>query len=133
MVVEVGLLPAGRAGWLGAGLLVSAGVIAVWAVSRTTGLPLGPEAGSPEPVGFADIGATLDELALVILAAALLLGRARNPGLWERQAALILLVFSAVALSGSAYRACASTKASTRSQASAEASACSSKRRSKKL
>jgi hypothetical protein len=86
------------AGWLGAGIFVSVGVIAVWAVSRTAGLPLGPEAGSPEPVGFADVGATLDELALVILAAALLLGRARTPGLWERQAAVILLVFSAVAL-----------------------------------
>jgi hypothetical protein len=84
--------------WLGAGMLVSVGVIAVWAISRTVGLPLGPEAGSPEPVGFADVGATLDELALVMLAAALLRGRARTLGLWARQAALIVLVFSGVAL-----------------------------------
>jgi hypothetical protein len=52
-----------------AAVLASVGTIAVWAWSRTTGLPIGPEAGYPEPVGRADVVATLLEaitaLALV--------------------------------------------------------------------
>ena len=40
---------------LSVGLLGSVLLIALWAVSRTTGLPLGPEPGVPEPVGTADV------------------------------------------------------------------------------
>jgi hypothetical protein len=52
-----------------AAALLSVGTIAVWAWSRTIGLPLGPEAGYPEPVGRADSVATLLE-ALTALALA---------------------------------------------------------------
>ena len=41
-------------GWARAAVVVNAAVILVWAWSRTIGLPIGPEPGSTEPVGFAD-------------------------------------------------------------------------------
>ena len=55
-----------------AALVVSAGPLLLWAVSRTTGLPVGPEAGTPEGVGMADAGASLLELVTLVLAAQLL-------------------------------------------------------------
>lgn len=36
-------------------------IAAVWLVSRTVGLPVGPDAGEPEPIGMADIVSTLYE------------------------------------------------------------------------
>jgi hypothetical protein len=61
-----------------AAVLASLATIAVWAWSRTTGLPIGPEAGYPEPVGRADTVATLLE-ALTALALAPALLRHRRP------------------------------------------------------
>ncbi len=52
-------------------------VLAVWAVSRTTGLPIGPDAGIAEPIGAVDGLATLYE---VILVAGSLYMLARGPG-----------------------------------------------------
>ncbi len=40
-------------------------VLVVWAVSRTIGLPFGPEAGTPEPVGLIDGLATAYEAIIV--------------------------------------------------------------------
>lgn len=54
-----------------AGLVGNAAVAATWVVSRTTGLPLGPESGEPEPVGVADTVATAFEV--LVAAGALLL------------------------------------------------------------
>ncbi len=45
-------------------------LVALWWVSRTTGLPVGPEPWSPEPVGVADVVCVL----LEIVSAAVLLG-----------------------------------------------------------
>ena len=50
---------------LRAGAALSAGVIVVWALSRTTGLPVGPSPWTAEPVGRLDLAATLVELAIV--------------------------------------------------------------------
>ena len=50
----------------GAGAAASLGTIAVWAVSRTSGLPFGPFAGIAERAGRADVISTLFEEALVI-------------------------------------------------------------------
>jgi hypothetical protein len=47
-----------------AGIAVSCAVIAVWALSRTVGLPLGPEAGSAEAVGPLDAIATAIECTI---------------------------------------------------------------------
>jgi hypothetical protein len=40
-------------------------VVALWALSRTTGLPLGPSPGVPEAMSFPDVAATLFEVVLV--------------------------------------------------------------------
>jgi hypothetical protein len=80
-VAQVGLgvwlwaRPDGRA--LVAAAAGSAAVVALWAVSRTAGLPFGPEAGDPESVGVLDVLATADELLLVACAVALARGGGR--------------------------------------------------------
>lgn len=58
-----------------AGVVGNTAVVAVWLLSRTVGLPLGPDAGVPEPVGLADALATLFELLLVAGGAILVRGR----------------------------------------------------------
>ncbi|MGH2819079.1 MAG: cupredoxin domain-containing protein [Actinomycetota bacterium] len=72
------LLAIGQIGWsvalmasptrpvFAAGALFNAFVILIWVLSRTSGLPLGVDAGVPEPVGIADASATVFE-GLVIL------------------------------------------------------------------
>jgi hypothetical protein len=56
-----------------AGLVGNALVILVWLASRTTGLPIGPEAGAPEPAAFVDVLSTILEVAIVAGTAVLLL------------------------------------------------------------
>lgn len=51
------------------GALVNAGAVVVWALSRTVGLPIGPEPGELEPAGPLDLLATAMELALIGLLA----------------------------------------------------------------
>jgi len=58
--------------WLWLGLAGNALVIAVYVASRTAGLPIGPDAGRPEPAGGLDVVSTVLELALVAGCAALL-------------------------------------------------------------
>lgn len=41
-------------------------LIGLWAISRTTGLPFGPSAGSPEATGAIDLLATLLEAGIVV-------------------------------------------------------------------
>lgn len=41
------------------------GVVAVWVVSRTVGVPFGPGAGEPEPIGVSDAFASMIELVFV--------------------------------------------------------------------
>jgi hypothetical protein len=47
-----------------AGVVGNAAVVAAWIVSRTTGLPFGPEPGEPESVGTADSVATAFEVLI---------------------------------------------------------------------
>jgi hypothetical protein len=77
---------------------VSLATIGLWVLSRTVGLPVGPEAGLPEPVGRADLAAVGLE-TITVLAATLLLwpGAAtagRRPG---RSAAVVVLAIAALA------------------------------------
>jgi hypothetical protein len=62
---------------LAAGAWGSGAVALLWLVSRTTGLPIGPHAGSPEAAGPLDVIATLDEQVTV----AIVLGLLRFPRL----------------------------------------------------
>jgi hypothetical protein len=65
-----------------AGAIASLMVVALWIVSRTSGLPIGPESWSPEPVGVIDSLASADE-ALLALILVFQLGRG-NAGLFFR-------------------------------------------------
>ena len=60
-----------------AGAVVNAAVIAIWVVSRTTGVPIGPEAGEPEAIGFPDALSTAFE-ALIVTLAVLVVARPRS-------------------------------------------------------
>ncbi len=55
-------------GLLAAGAALSVMVVALWGMSRATGLPLGPDRWSPEPVGALDAVASADEVVLALLA-----------------------------------------------------------------
>lgn len=74
--VVVTLRPSRATYIVGAG--ASGAMIAIWAASRTLGLPAGPEPWMAEPVGIADATATALELFLV--AGSLIVLRARAVG-----------------------------------------------------
>jgi hypothetical protein len=57
---------------LALGAWASAAIVLLWLVTRTVGLPFGPEGGGPEKIGVLDVLATVDELALVALVAGVL-------------------------------------------------------------
>jgi hypothetical protein len=56
-----------------AGCVLQLGTAALWAVSRTVGVPLAPTAWVPEEVGLPDLMETLGELATVAAVASVLL------------------------------------------------------------
>jgi hypothetical protein len=57
---------------LTAGALLNAGILGVWAVSRVWGVPIGPDAWTPEAVGWSDALSSVCELGIVALALAVL-------------------------------------------------------------
>jgi hypothetical protein len=61
------------------GLAASLAVIALWAITRTTGLPLVPEPGSPEAIGPLDATAVAVEAVLALLCGCMLCPRHRLP------------------------------------------------------
>ena len=62
---------------IGAG--VNAAVIGVWIVSRTTGMPFGPEPWQAESVGALDLAATAGEALIAVLCGAFLAGATSRP------------------------------------------------------
>jgi hypothetical protein len=72
---SVAVLLFGPTRWLRLSAIANLLVVGLWAASRTIGLPIGPPSARPEAVGFADVAATVFELALLVLVA-----RARRPG-----------------------------------------------------
>jgi hypothetical protein len=75
------------------GALGNGAVAAVWIASRTTGLPIGPDAGEPEPLGVKDVLATADELVCAAIVALLLAGAAVRwliPSAWMLTAASLV-------------------------------------------
>jgi hypothetical protein len=59
--------------WLTLGCALQLGVVALWVVSRTSGVPIAPKAWVPEQIGVADAVETVCELVTVVAAIALLL------------------------------------------------------------
>ena len=51
-----------------AGIALSTGLLALWALSRTAGVPLGPEAWEAEPAALLDVAAGVAELAVIVVA-----------------------------------------------------------------
>lgn len=47
----------------------NAAIVVVWVLSRTSGLPVGPESGRPEAVGWLDVLTTYDEAVLIAILA----------------------------------------------------------------
>jgi hypothetical protein len=66
-LAAAGLLTYRSSGWI---LIATAAgnavILAIWVMSRTMGIPIGPDSWTPEPVGIADAVASLFELVLVI-------------------------------------------------------------------
>jgi hypothetical protein len=97
-VVGVIVLPSRRL--LLVGLVGNALVILVWLFSRTTGLPIGPEAGAPEPAAFVDVLSTILEVVIVAGTGMLLLRGRPTPSTRGRPVGLGLaaLVIALVVL-----------------------------------
>jgi hypothetical protein len=91
---------------LALGGIVNLGVALIWAMSRTTGIPIGPTPWQPEALGWHDVMATLNELAMTAIVAGLLgvlpgwFGRSdENLAKLARWLAVPLLVVSVLAAS----------------------------------
>ena len=65
---------------LTAGVLLNAGIIGVWAVSRIWGVPVGPDAWTPESITLADSLSSGFEAGIVVLSLAVLV----RPALAQR-------------------------------------------------
>ena len=97
-VWAVGVIVQSR-GLLLVGLVGNTVVILVWLFSRTTGLPIGPEAGAPEPAAFIDVLSTILEVAIVAGMAILVLRERPAPsmrGLPVRLGLAVLVITLAV-------------------------------------
>lgn len=81
---------------LGAGANLA--IVLLWAVTRTVGLPIGPEPGEIEPAGLHDLFATADELAILLAAGLVLVagGRHAAPSAWLVAPLWILAAISGV-------------------------------------
>jgi hypothetical protein len=51
---------------LWAGVLLNVGVAVAWVISRTAGIPIGPNPWQPEAIGLDDLFCSLDELVLAL-------------------------------------------------------------------
>ncbi len=80
------------------GAVFQLGVVAVWVLSRTVGVPIAPHPWVPEEVGVADLVATIGELATVfgvgILLAAPRMARAQRVSTMLAPALLAVLIVS---------------------------------------
>ena len=82
-----------------AGGIVSLAVVALWIVSRTNGIPIGPGSGGPEPVGALDSVASADELLLALLVGLRLrFSSFGSASKWLHAVGVILILLSAVSL-----------------------------------
>jgi hypothetical protein len=61
---------------LALGAIGNAAVVALWSMTRTVGLPVGPEPWRPEAIGTLDVVSTLFEVVIVVIAVTLLVRNA---------------------------------------------------------
>jgi hypothetical protein len=84
------------------GAALSLGVVALWTMSRTSGLPIGPEPWQPEAVGPNDVVATADEIVLALLVGLQLWPVGGRWGRWVGHVVsaigVVLLMLSSLAL-----------------------------------
>jgi hypothetical protein len=79
------------------GIAGNLAIVALYLITRTLGIPfLGPEAGEPEGVGFADVCATASEVGIAV-ALGLTLLQDFTPG---RRRAILLVVAVVLVLAG---------------------------------
>ena len=77
------------------GVLLNAGILGVWAVSRVWGVPIGPDAWTPETVALSDALSSACELGIVALALAVIV----RPAMAQRELRPAVAV-PAVAIAG---------------------------------
>jgi hypothetical protein len=90
------------------GVVLSIAVVIAWALSRTTGLPVGPQPWHAEEVGVIDSIATADELLLALVVSVYGLSPPRRPvgvalGRLALGCAVVLVTVSSLALLGAAH------------------------------
>ena len=61
-----------------AGIALSTGLLTLWALSRTAGLPIGPEPWEAEPAALLDVVASIAELGIIVLSAMSLVRAVEN-------------------------------------------------------
>jgi hypothetical protein len=95
-VLALALLGAPRRAVLIAGIAGNLALIGLWAMTRTSGIPIGPEAGEIEPVGVLDAVSKMAELAVVVLLATMLKNAppARRPAAAQRLVAVGVLAIA---------------------------------------
>jgi hypothetical protein len=85
---------------LALGCILQAGIVALWAVSRTVGVPLAPAAWTPEEIGIADLAETIGELATVLAVLSVLLTERSSIALsvrrWMPSILLFVILISAL-------------------------------------
>ena len=79
------------------GALGNALIAVTWVISRTAGLPFGPDAGEPEPVGIADVVSTAFEVGVVVGTLLLLRGLELRRS-WEMKFVRPVLAIVAIAI-----------------------------------
>ncbi len=88
--------------WILLGCALQLGIVALWILSRTSGVPIAPKAWVPEEIGVADLTETVCELVTVFAGFALLLSP-RSPRAERVVAALLPPFLLAAVLAGALF------------------------------
>ena len=88
------------AAWLWLGIAGNAGVLVIYFASRSIGLPIGPDTKMVEAWGGLDLVCTIEEILLVVIAAAVLArpGRLARPARFRSQARSLASLLAAPAV-----------------------------------
>ncbi|MGH2912573.1 MAG: hypothetical protein ACRDJ3_08885 [Solirubrobacteraceae bacterium] len=82
------------------GCLLQLGIVGLWVVSRTAGVPLAPTAWTPEEIGIADLLETIGELTTILAVLSVLLAEHSNTARlarhWMPSVVLFVILISAL-------------------------------------